>query len=110
MQDIIKTCELVTPKHPDKMCDFISDSILDAYLAQDPKSRVAVETMGGHGIITVSGEVTSSAEINIEKIVKDIVGQNFTVVIHLVKQSLEIAQGVDTGGAGDQGIMMGYAC
>ena len=56
----IKTCEFVSPRHPDKMCDFLADSLLDEYLAQDPKSRVAIELMGGHKNITVSGEVTSA--------------------------------------------------
>jgi S-adenosylmethionine synthetase len=109
---MIKTAEFVSPKHPDKICDFIADSILDEYLKHDPFSRVAVEVMGGHGAITVSGEVTSSANgnVNIEKIIKGIVGPDYSVKIHLVPQSREIGQGVDIGGAGDQGIMVGYAC
>ena len=104
-----RTAEFVSPKHPDKTCDRIADALLDAYLAGDPASRVAVEIMGGHGAISVSGEVSSNAGIDIEKIVKHIAGENYDVRTYLVKQSSFIAQGVDSGGAGDQGIMMGYA-
>lgn len=105
----IKTAEFVSPKHPDKICDFIADSILDAYLAGDKDSRVAAEVMGGHNLITINGEVTSKSHPDIEKIVKEIVGENYKVIINLSKQSPSIAYGVDTGGAGDQGIMKGYA-
>lgn len=108
-ESYVKTAEFVSPMHPDKICDFIADSILDAYLAGDPNSRVAVEVMGGHNLIAVNGEVTSLYEPDLEKIVKNIVGNNFRVNINISKQSAEIAQGVDTGGAGDQGIMKGYA-
>jgi S-adenosylmethionine synthetase len=104
-----RTAEFVSPKHPDKICDWIADALLDAYLAGDPRSRVAAEVMGGHGTISVSGEVTSRTEVNIPKTVKNIVGENYEVCAYLTKQSGAIAQGVDTGGAGDQGIMMGYA-
>ena len=105
-----RTAESVSPKHPDKLCDQISDAILDAYLAKDPDSRVAAETCGGHGVVFVTGEITSKAkDINIEKIVKRIAGDDVEVHTKIVKQSPEIAQGVDTGGAGDQGIMIGYA-
>lgn len=107
---MIKTAEFVSPKHPDKICDFIADSILDAYLAQDKDSRVAVEVMGGHGHITVSGEITSHGQVDIEKVIKTIVGENFKVSVHVTPQSPQIAHGVDIGGAGDQGIMVGYAC
>lgn len=112
MTNLVKTCEFVSPRHPDKVCDFIADLILDEYLRHDPYSRVAVEVMGGHGAITVSGEVTSSANgnVDIEKIVSGIVGPNYQIKVHLVPQSREIGQGVDIGGAGDQGIMVGYAC
>lgn len=109
MNKTVRTAEFVSPKHPDKMCDIIADTILDAYLAGDAASRVAVEVMGGHGHVSVSGEVTSNAEVDIENIVKNIAGKDFAVHMYLVKQSSEIAQGVDTGGAGDQGIMIGYA-
>ncbi len=105
----IKTCEFVSPKHPDKLCDFIADSLMDAYLQGDKDSRTAIEVMGGHGVVTVTGEVTSNGEVDIPKLVKDIVGPEYEVRVNLVKQSPEIAQGVDTGGAGDQGIMTGYA-
>lgn len=106
---MIKTAEFVSPKHPDKICDFIADSILDAYAENDKESRVAIEVMGGHNLITINGEVTSKSKPDIEKVVKDIVGVDYKVIINIVLQSSEIAQGVDTGGAGDQGIMKGYA-
>lgn len=104
-----KTAEFVSPKHPDKICDFIADSILDAYLENDKNSRVAVEVMGGHKLVTINGEVTSQSTPNIEEIVKNIVGSDYRIISNIVLQSPEIAQGVDTGGAGDQGIMKGYA-
>ena len=107
--DSIRTCEFVSPKHPDKTCDFIADSLMDEYLRGDKNSRTAIEIMGGHGAINVSGEITSDVNVDIEKIVKGIVGDDYEVNIYVVKQSPEIAQGVDTGGAGDQGIMTGYA-
>lgn len=107
---MVKTCECVSPGHPDKLSDFIVDSLLDAYLTGDLQSRVAVEMVGGHKSIYVSGEVTSNANVDVEKIVKNIVGQDYDVGVNIVKQSQFIANGVDTGGAGDQGIMMGYAC
>ena len=106
-----RTAESVSPKHPDKLCDQISDAVLDAYLAKDPEARVAAEACGGHGVVFVTGEITSSADdIDIESIVKRIAGDNVEVHTKIVKQSPEIAQGVDTGGAGDQGIMIGFAC
>ncbi len=105
----IKTAEFVSPGHPDKICDFIADSILDAYLEGDKNSRSGVEVMGGHNLITINGEVTSKVHPDLESLVKKIVGENYKVIINLSKQSPEIAQGVDTGGAGDQGIMKGYA-
>ncbi len=105
-----RTAESVSPKHPDKLCDQISDAVLDAYLAEDPKSRVAIEACGGHGKVFVTGEVTSTAKnVDIAKIVHEIAGKDLEVMTKVVKQSPEIAQGVDTGGAGDQGIMIGYA-
>lgn len=104
-----RTAESVSPKHPDKLCDQISDAILDAYLAGDPNARVAVETVGGHGKVFITGEVTAHMHIDAEPIVKRIAG-DVKLTVHLVRQSPEIAQGVDTGGAGDQGIMIGYAC
>ncbi len=104
-----KTAESVSPKHPDKLCDQISDAILDAYLAQDEDARVAIDVAGGHGVVFVTGEVTSTArDVDIEPIVTRIAGK-VKLVVNIAKQSPEIAQGVDTGGAGDQGIMVGYA-
>ena len=105
----IKTAEFVSPGHPDKICDFIADSILDAYLMEDKNSRVAVEVMGGHKLITINGEVTSNTDLDLESLVKNIVGQDYRVIVNLSKQSSEISRGVDMGGAGDQGIMKGYA-
>jgi len=106
--------ESVTSGHPDKVCDQISDAILDACLAQDPKSRVAVETFGSHGKLMIGGEVTTSAKVDYEAIARKVYGEigyteDLEVITHVVEQSPDIAQGVDTGGAGDQGIMYGYA-
>ncbi len=106
---MLKTAEFITPRHPDKICDLIADTILDAYLAGDPASRVAVEVLGGHGKIMITGEVTSHTHPEVESLVKQI-EPNCEVEVRLVKQSPEIARGVDIGGAGDQGIMVGYAC
>lgn len=110
-ESFYRTAESVSPKHPDKLCDQISDAILDAYFSEDPDARVAAETCGGHGVVFVTGEITSNAtDVDVEKIVKRITGDD-KIEVHtkIVKQSPEIAQGVDTGGAGDQGIMIGYA-
>ena len=107
---MLKTAEAVTPQHPDKLCDQISDAILDACLEQDSSSRVAMETMGGHNIITVTGELTTTANINVPEIVRNLVGDNYGICTNIACQSPEIARGVDVGGAGDQGIMVGYAC
>ena len=117
------TCESVTEWHPDKMCDQISDAVLDACLLQDPYSRVACETLTTTWIVIVAGEITTKANIDYESIVRNVVldiwydgdrkyfdGNNCSVVNLLHKQSPDIAQGVDIGGAGDQGIMYGYAC
>lgn len=111
---MIRTAECVSPMHPDKMCDRISDTLLDLHLEQDPNSRVAIETCGGIGMVFITGEVTSNAVVtreNIVKVVHDITTDDtIEVIININSQSPEIAQGVDTGGAGDQGIMIGYAC
>ncbi len=104
-----KTAEFVSKKHPDKTCDLIADSILDAYLAEDPESRAAIEVMGGHNLVTINGEARSMAKPDIEKIVKKITGEGYRVISNIAVQSPEIARGVDNGGAGDQGIMKGYA-
>lgn len=104
-----RTAESVSPGHPDKICDQISDAILDAHLAEDPNARVAVDVAGGHGAVFVTGEVTSRAKtVDIPAIVQRIAGK-VKLIENIAAQSPEIAQGVDTGGAGDQGIMVGYA-
>ena len=108
------TSEAVSIGHPDHVCDMISDSVLDACLAQDPESRVACETMAKDDFIILSGEITTKASINVEQIAKDTVkkiGYDYVprVLNLLSEQSPDIAQGVDIGGAGDQGIMFGYA-
>lgn len=110
----VYTVESVTSGHPDKVCDQISDAILDACLAQDPKSRVAVESFGAHGLLVIGGEVTSDAVINAreiaEKVYRDIgYDEKLEIIERIVQQSPDIAMGVDQDGAGDQGIMYGYA-
>ena len=111
-----RTAEFVSPKHPDKICDRISDKILDTCLEQDPDSRVAIETAGGHKKVYLTGEISTNAKIDYDKIVREVSDNiesqwfEFRLEHNVVEQSNEIAQGVDTGGAGDQGIMVGYAC
>ncbi|MFA5791993.1 MAG: methionine adenosyltransferase [Candidatus Paceibacterota bacterium] len=108
------TVESVTSGHPDKICDQISDAILDAYLKVDEKSRVAVETFGGHGKLVIGGEVTSKGKVDYVKIAREVYKKigytnKLKISAHIVTQSPDIAMGVDTGGAGDQGIMYGFA-
>ncbi|AEU38848.1 methionine adenosyltransferase [Granulicella mallensis] len=116
------TSESVTEGHPDKIADQISDAILDACLAQDPYSRVACETLTCTGLVVVAGEITTKAYVDFQTVVRDTVKEigyddalkgfdsNTCAVISTInRQSPDIAQGVDTGGAGDQGMMFGYA-
>ena len=108
------TSEAVSIGHPDHVCDMISDSVLDACLKEDKMARVACETMAKDEFIILSGEISTTANINVEQIAKDVIkriGYKYTPrVLNLIsKQSPDIAQGVDIGGAGDQGIMFGYA-
>ncbi len=108
------TVESVTAGHPDKICDQISDAILDECLKQDPRSRVAIETFGSHGLLIIGGELTTNAKVDFEKAARDLyqsIGyeDDLKIITNIVRQSPDIAQGVDTGGAGDQGIMYGYA-
>ncbi|HMS93131.1 MAG TPA: methionine adenosyltransferase domain-containing protein [Candidatus Saccharibacteria bacterium] len=104
-----RTAESVSPGHPDKICDQISDAILDAHLGEDKNARVAVDVAGGHGTVFVTGEVTSKAKkVDIPAIVQRLAG-DVTLIENIALQSPEIAAGVDTGGAGDQGVMVGYA-
>lgn len=110
----LKTAESVTEGHPDKICDQISDAILDTCLRNDPDSRVAVEVFGSHGMLIIGGEVTTKANIDYEQVAKDVYRQigyddELEIISHVVEQSPEIAQRVNIGGAGDQGIMYGYA-
>ena len=126
----IFTSESVSAGHPDKVCDQISDAILDAYLSEDPKSRVACETMIKNNLVFVAGEITSLANPNIEEVIRKTIigigydndslgfnGYNCEIKNLLSQQSPDIAQGVNEGegenleqGAGDQGLMFGYAC
>ncbi len=111
---MIRTAESVSIAHPDKVCDQISDAVLDACLAQDPLTRSAIEVLGGHGIITISGELTTKASVNIRKIAEDVYREcgyreHIGITVNVVEQSPEIKSGVDQEGAGDQGIMVGYA-
>ncbi len=122
MKKYLFTSESVTEGHPDKLCDLISDTILDKCLEQDEFSRVAVETFASNDRITIAGQLTTNAKIDIEKIAREVIKnigyrgkgidldyENCIIDVNITKQSQDIAQGVDIGGAGDQGIMFGYA-
>ena len=129
------TSESVTEGHPDKLCDYISDSVLDEFLKNDKKARVACETVAGKGEIFITGEISSKASVNIEKVAREVIKEigydsektdidykTCKININISKQSQDIAQGVDISfekkegekiqseGAGDQGLMFGYAC
>ncbi|MDQ3013212.1 MAG: methionine adenosyltransferase [Acidobacteriota bacterium] len=116
------TSESVTEGHPDKICDQISDAILDAVLAEDPHGRVACETLATTGLIIISGEITTTARVDYQKVARETVRHigydnaaygfdcdTCSVISAINTQSPDIAMGVDTGGAGDQGLMFGYA-
>ena len=122
MKKYFFTSESVTEGHPDKVCDLISDTILDECLKQDKYSRVAVETFASKNLITIAGQITTSANIDVEVIARnvlkgigydnentDIDYRTCKVEVNITKQSPDISMGVDVGGAGDQGIMFGYA-
>jgi len=109
--------EIVFRGHPDKVCDQISDALLDAYLKEDKNSRCGIEVAGGKGKIFITGEVTSNCDVNVESIVKRVLKDvgydtDYEIINNIGKQSVDIALGTndDVGGAGDNGMMFGYAC
>ena len=130
MKDYIFTSESVSEGHPDKVCDQVSDAVLDAYLKEDPESRVACETLVKNNLVVIAGEITSKGSPDLESVVRKVIneigynddilgfnGNNCKFENHITKQSPDIAQGVNEGegedlnqGAGDQGLMFGYAC
>jgi len=117
------TSESVTEGHPDKIADQVSDSVLDAVLTQDPMGRVACETLVTTGLVMVAGEITTSAVLDYSELARQVIREvgydrakygfdadTCAVMSSIKRQSPDIAMGVDTGGAGDQGLMFGYAC
>jgi len=130
MKDYIFTSESVSEGHPDKVCDQISDAVLDAYLKEDPESRVACETLVKNNLVVIAGEITSKGSPDLESVIRKVIneigynddalgfnGSTCEFENHITKQSPDIAQGVNEGegedlnqGAGDQGLMFGYAC
>ncbi len=122
-ENFLFTSESVTEGHPDKISDHISDAILDAILEQDPFARVACETLVTTGLAVVAGEITTTATVDFQKVIRDTINEigyndagfgydcnTMSVLNAIGTQSPDIAQGVDTGGAGDQGLMFGFAC
>jgi len=123
MTDFLFTSESVTEGHPDKVCDQISDAILDSIIKDDPGCRVACETMATTGLVVVAGEITTNVYVEIPEVARSVVKdigydssdmgfdwESCGVLTSIHKQSPDIAMGVDPGGAGDQGLMFGYAC